>query len=195
MDWLESLDRNFFLLLNGYHHPWFDVFFKYVGLVLTWIPLYLLFFILLVRRFKKKVWITLLTAIMLVIATDQTSVFLKNSFQRYRPSHNLELKGSVHLIDNESGGQFGFVSSHAANMWGIAVFIAMALGPVNRVLLVLLMSWATLVSYGRIYAGVHYPADVLGGAALGIFFGYGFYFIHTRILQKFPIEIQSENPS
>lgn len=191
MEWLESLDRSLFLFLNGFHHSWLDVFFSYVGLVGTWIPLYVVILLVLIRRFKKKIWLNLLMVAFLVLATDQSSVALKNSVQRFRPSHNIEIRERVHVLNDERGGKFGFVSSHAANMWGIAIFVFMTLRPTRKFSVFLLFAWASLVSYGRIYAGVHYPADVAAGAILGIALGLIFYNVQAKLLQKFENENNS----
>ena len=168
MEWLENLDRIFFLFLNGFHSDFFDVFFSWTNRVITWVPLYVFFLMLIIRKFKTKSWLLVIGALLLVIATDQSSVMLKNSVQRYRPSHNLEIKEKVHIINNESGGQFGFVSSHAANLWGISMYMILILELKKKKWIGLLLFWASLVSFGRIYSGVHYPADVLGGAILGL---------------------------
>ncbi len=193
MEWLEYLDRWLFLFLNGFHNPWFDTFFRYCGLVVTWIPLYAVFLFFLVRRFKKKIGLSLTLVAFLVLFTDQSSVLIKNSVQRYRPSHNIELKENVHLINSERGGQFGFVSSHAANLWGIAIFVFLTLRPMKRINAYLLFIWASLVSYGRIYAGVHYPADVVGGMIVGITFGFLFYYFQCKMFQKFEMDIQGSS--
>ncbi|HIE16051.1 MAG TPA: phosphatase PAP2 family protein [Bacteroidales bacterium] len=133
----------------------------------VWIPLYLFFVFLIIRKYKTQSWIILLATILLLAFSDLTSVHLfKNVFMRYRPSHNLELQGLVHLIDGYKGGLYGFVSSHAANSFGFATFMALLFK--NRWGGILLLLWAVLVSYSRIYIGVHYPADIVGGALLGI---------------------------
>ena len=127
----------------------------------------------------------MLAAGLLAVATDQGSVLVKNKIQRYRPTHNLELKSKVHRIFNESGGKFGFVSSHAANTWGLAMFLILLLNFKKRYFAFLILFWAALVSYGRIYSGVHYPSDVLGGALLGMLLGFLIFKLQNFILVKY----------
>ena len=185
MDWIETLDKNLFLFLNGFHSSFFDLFFSWTNKVITWIPLYLLFLFLMIKKFRSKSWIPLVMTAILVVSTDQSSVLIKNSVKRYRPSHHLQIKEKTHLIQQEKGGQFGFVSSHASNIWGIAVFIILVLKVKDKKALALLLFWAMVVSYGRIYSGVHYPLDVIGGALLGIGIAYIIFKVLTRLLPQF----------
>ena len=94
---------------------------------------------------------------------------MKPGFARLRPSHTASLEGHLHLhtFDNGSvyrGGPFGFVSSHAANTFGIATLAVLLFGAGRWRWLWL---WAAAMSWTRIYLGVHYPGDILFGALFG----------------------------
>ncbi len=183
LDGLKQIDQSLFLTLNGCHSPFFDTFFWLVSNKYIWIPLYLLLIYFIIRKYKKQSWIIILSAILVIVLTDQTSVHLfKNMFMRYRPSHNLSLQGLVHIVNNYRGGLYGFVSSHAANSFGIAVFTALFMK--NKWYWLCILLWAILVSYSRIYLGVHYPADITGGAILGSFWAVIFFFFTTKLLKS-----------
>jgi len=169
---IEQLDVSLFLWLNKFHTPFFDVLFERITNKFTWIPLYMFFLFLIIKKYgKQSVWY-IMGAILAVILADQISVnFFKEIFQRYRPCHNLEIKQMVHLIKNQCGGKYGFVSSHAANTFAIATYMLLVLPLSNKWLKNTLVFWAALVSYSRIYVGVHYPADILAGSFLGVFCG------------------------
>jgi undecaprenyl-diphosphatase len=108
---------------------------------------------------------------LVVTLADQTSVHLfKNVFERLRPCHNPEIRELIHLAASKCYGKFGFVSSHAANSFGVAVFLALAFK--TRWFSWFILAWALLVSYSRIYLGVHYPADIIVGGLLGAVCGY-----------------------
>jgi len=163
---LKHTDTAVFLYLNGKHNEFMDVVMHYASHKLTWIPLYALLLFLVWRSQQKKTLLVLLAVALMILIVDQVSVHcFKELFQRYRPCHNLEIKDSVHLVDG-CGGLYGFVSSHAANTFSLAAFISLVFR--KRKCTVLLFLWAGFVSYSRIYTGVHYPADIVGGAILGL---------------------------
>jgi undecaprenyl-diphosphatase len=120
-----------------------------------------------------------------VALTDQiASHLIKNWVQRLRPSHEPSLSGLVHLVNGYRGGKFGFVSSHAANSFGIALFLFFLLRKSLPQIGYILFPWAIAVSYSRIYLGVHYPADILGGALIGLLTGWGLYSLFHWVEQK-----------
>jgi undecaprenyl-diphosphatase len=185
MQELIAWDKALFLALNKLNHPLLDGVFWYISSTGIWIPFYavLLYFLLkkLTNNFQQKIWenviMVVLSVVVLIVLSDQiSSGFFKPFFQRLRPSHEADLEGLVHLLSPPSGGEvykggmYGFVSSHAANSMALAVFLAMLFR--NKLFTISILLWAALVSYSRIYLGVHYPGDILGGWIVGVFSAY-----------------------
>lgn len=187
---IEHIDQQLFLFLNGINSPFFDPLMLFFTETYTWIPLYVILLYFIIRHYgpKSLFWILPLIAL-LITCSDQTSVhFFKNVFQRYRPCHNLNLQAQVHLIAG-CGGKFGFVSSHAVNSFALATFFHFILKEKVKYFGVTIFVWAALVAYSRIYAGVHYPADIIFGALWGILIGFGFKSIFFFFISKFPKSI------
>jgi undecaprenyl-diphosphatase len=176
---VEQLDHRLFLFLNSINSPFWDKVMNFMSLVAVWIPMYLAILIFLGIKYKKRFWIILLFIILAVVLSDQTSVFIKNAFDRPRPCHEFSLQGLVHLVNGRCGGMYGFVSSHATNSFTVALLSLLFIR--NRWYTVFIIIWAAAVSYSRIYLGVHYPGDVLGGALLGTFIGWGVYKIFEAV--------------
>ncbi len=165
---LITLDQELFLLINGAHSPFLDFIMYWFSDKWIWTPAYAILLFLIVREFKGYTWMVLLGVVLLIVLTDQISVRLfKDVFMRFRPCHDPELEGMVRTLYGQCGGKYGFISSHAANTFGLAVFTGLILRRPFKWLLPLMLFWALLVSYSRIYLGVHYPGDILGGALVG----------------------------
>lgn len=181
---IETLDRQLLLLINGANSPFFDTLMWTVSGKLVWIPVYAALLYFMWRKAPKNWWILAIGIGVAILLADTVSVHaFKNVVCRYRPSHNLELQDVIHLVNNKRGGMYGFVSSHAANMFSIATFVSLLLS--KRWLTVTLFVWAAIISYSRIYLGLHYPADVFCGALLGIAAGAVAYKLHQFLTKKY----------
>jgi undecaprenyl-diphosphatase len=165
IDTLIHADKQAMLWLNSRHSPFFDQVMWFVSGRPEWIPLYLALLGWVIWRYRKhSVWI-ILTLVVMIVLSDQLANLLKNGVQRLRPCRDPEIGPLVHVVRNRCGGAFGFVSGHAANSFALTVFISLLFR--KSWLTVSMLCWAVLISYSRIYLGVHYPGDVLGGAVLG----------------------------
>jgi len=173
MEYLNQLDTQLFMLINGSHNAFFDPVMYWLSDKLIWIPMYLLIIFIVIRRYKMRGVLMLIFIVLAITLCDQTaSGILKNSVQRLRPSHEPALAGLIYISKAGPGGLYGFASSHAANVFGLTTFLCFVLGTKFKYLKYWLVVWASLVAYSRIYNGVHYPGDVLVGAFIGIGFGF-----------------------
>jgi len=185
IDSLIQLDTKLFLALNGAHAPFWDSIMLFASGKLTWLPLYLLIIYFIARQYKWKTLWWLLAIAFVVLLADQVSVHaFKNVFLRLRPCHNPDLSQFIHLV-GRCGGQYGFISSHAANTFGVAVFLSFLFS--KRWFTWGILTWAAFVSYSRIYLGVHYPGDVLTGAIVGSGVGITVWFISKKIFEKYKL--------
>lgn len=169
MEGLGHIDLELFKLLNGWHSPFFDTLMAWITAKVTWLPLYLLIIFFLFKNFGwRQGSIFVLYLIVAVSLSDHvTSGWMKPGFERLRPCQNQNLKEWIHLVGG-CGGLYGFASSHAANTFALASGLSL-IYPSKKWLMWSMLLWAIIVSYSRIYVGVHYPGDVLVGAIIGIF--------------------------
>ncbi|HHZ65969.1 MAG TPA: phosphatase PAP2 family protein [Flavobacteriales bacterium] len=168
IDFITAADTKLFMFLNGMHSELMDPLMVLISGKFEWIPLYILLLALIgIKIGWKNLIIILPFVFLLVVLTDQSSVMIKNLVARLRPCHDPLIMGQVHTVNEHCGGQFSFVSSHAANTFGLAIFVGLLLKPIYKHMLLILAIWALVVSYSRIYLGVHYPLDIVMGALLG----------------------------
>ncbi len=169
MEWLEHMDKLLFLMIHHTRFYILDLIIPFATSFLTWIPIFLIATYFLYKKFKKKTVLVLLSFALLIGISDPLSNAVKKSVKRYRPSHNILLKDKIISIDNYKGGLYGFVSGHAANSFGIAFLLILFLNEIKKRWKILILFWAIFICYTRIYLGVHYPSDLIGGALIGIF--------------------------
>ena len=169
---LIDLDKKLLLTVNSWHTPWLDTVMMALTKGLYWLPLFLLVIGMIIYQYRLKAVAIFAYLILVIILTDQISAsLLKPMIARLRPSHDPDLKDLVHLVNNYRGGLYSFVSSHAANAFGVATFLFLAVK--SRINWIWVMfAWAVVFTYTRLYLGVHYPLDVICGAFLGAILAY-----------------------
>ena len=190
MDSLIHIDQQWLLAINGWHAEWADVLMWYISKSTTWLPLYALLVGLVVYQFGVQWYLSTqiiqntpntpnyrykaLLRVFIVLAGFAVAVgvsdfvssgIIKPWVCRLRPTHEPEIAGLIHLVNGYTGGLYGFVSSHAANTMACALLFALLYR--NKYATVGLMLWVALNCYSRMYLGVHYPADIIGGLAIG----------------------------
>lgn len=183
MELLQAIDRSVLLAINGAHAPWLDAVMLAISDRFTWIPVYVLFLLLVQRRTGwRGLWWSVPVVGLMILCSDKGSVELfKETAQRLRPCHEPELIGFVRLVPESCGGQYGFISSHASNHFAIAVFMIAVLRGRPRWSTKALIGWALLIAYSRVYLGVHYPGDVLVGGLFGALIGTIFAYLFNQV--------------
>lgn len=179
LEQLLHIDTEILLAINGWYAPWADTLMWIVSAKATWIPLYLLLIGLLVWRYRKPAmthvkWLQKVPACVVMIVVIAMAVgvadfiasgILKELVARPRPTRVPELEGVLHLVNDYRSGQYGFVSSHAANTMACALLFSLIWR--KKITTSLLMLWVAANCYSRMYLGVHYPLDILGGLMVG----------------------------
>lgn len=171
MEELLHLDTELFRLINGkLQNGFFDLIMPVLRNSLCWVPLYLFLMIFGFVNYRKNVWWWVLFAIATAGMTDIiSSDLIKENIFRLRPCHDPEL---ARVLVSYCPQSSSFTSSHATNHFGLATFLFLTLGELPSIWRKSLFLWATIIILAQVYVGVHYPLDVLCGAAVGIVFGY-----------------------
>lgn len=168
IDWLNTIDTQVFLALNGLYAPYFDVFMKLFTGKWIWVPMYAAVLFAVVRnyRWRQTLAVLVCVALAITIADQVCATLIRPEVCRLRPSNpENPLSEMVHIVGGYRGGSYGFPSCHAANSFALASFLTLLFA--NRKLSLFIFAWAVLNSYSRVYLGVHYPGDLLVGAIIG----------------------------
>lgn len=181
---IVSLDRQALLALNGSDSIFWDNFMWTYSGKFVWIPLVIILLYVIIKnnKWKETLLIIGMLALVILLADRISSGFFKPFFHRFRPTHDPEIMALVDIVNGYRGGRYGFVSSHAANSFGIITFVLLLIK--RKELTFALISWALLNCYSRMYLGVHFPGDILCGMILGCVIGFLVYYIYKFLHKK-----------
>ena len=190
---LNDLDHQLFLFLNGLHVDWLDPVMTFISSEMGWIPFYAVLVFLVFYKYRwKGLWVLLGVAVVITCSDQISASVFKPIFHRLRPCYDPLIEDLVYTPKGKPGGHYGFISSHAANTFALASFIYMTMKKHYSKIGWIMFPWAILVSYSRIYMGVHFPGDVICGAALGMMLGFGIGFLVTFVTSKRGSSLRSE---
>jgi undecaprenyl-diphosphatase len=179
---IKDIDQAIFYQVNGiWHHPVLDGILPWTRHSNNWIPLYLGLLGWMVYHLGRKTWKWFLFALLNVGLTDQvSSSIFKPLFHRLRPCNDPALFGKTRLLLDHCSGGFSFTSSHAANHFGLAMFIFITWGTAQQKITKYFFVWAGVIAYAQMYVGVHYPLDILGGTIIGLLAGYAMSILYLK---------------
>lgn len=184
-----EFDKETLLTLNSNNSFFLDGFmWIYTGMII-WFPLAigLLYIIIKNNKVKESILIICMIGLVILLADRISSGFFKPFYQRFRPTQDPEIMYLIDIVNGYRGGRYGFVSSHAANSFGILTFICLLLR--KKEFTYAILGWAIINCYSRIYLGVHYTGDIIAGALLGFLSGYLVYLLYRFISTKyFPVK-------
>ena len=185
---LIELDKHILMQLNGSDSLFWDGFMYIVTDTKTWIPaaIALLYVIFKNNNFKHGLFILLLIALVVTLADQTSSGICKPLFERYRPTKDPEFMNMVNTVNSyRAGGLYGFISSHAANTFAVAMFISLLVR--NAKLSFMMFLWAFIPTYSRVYLGVHYPGDILFGIIDGLLSGSVVYLLYNYLFLRYSL--------
>lgn len=190
MDWetFINLDRQLLLTLNGSGSLFFDTLVVTLTSALTWVPLYVSLFYLVLKNNDTVLKILLIVgaaALCVVLAGTIDDTIVKPLVGRWRPTHDPQIGAVVDIVDDYRGGRFGFFSAHACNTFSIAVFFSLLVR--SRLLSFFLVTWSLVNCWTRLYLGVHFPGDILVGILWGAAVGSGVYYLYGRVCRRLGI--------
>ena len=183
MEALLSIDQLWFLVINrDLSNGFFDLVLPLLRNKYFWAPLYVFLIGYALTNYQRPdSYLMVICMIMIVLFSDiVSSHLLKKSIQRPRPCHTT-VNDQVPIQRVYCGRGYSFPSSHATNHFSLATAVLLIFGIRRISLILVLISWASVVSYSQIYVGLHYPLDIIAGSLLGVGCAFFMYAVLRRI--------------
>ena len=178
-----NIDAQILLWINGHYAEWLDEVMWTVSRATTWVWLYIVLILLIIKKFRNWKSVLLILAgfaVAVGLSDFTTSGIIKPLVCRLRPTHEPALEGMLHIVKGYTGGLYGFCSSHAANTMSVALLFSLLYKDSRAT--VSLMAWVALNCYSRMYLGVHYPGDIIAGLLVGALWAVLVYWALSRWL-------------
>lgn len=179
---IQDMDMQVLSLFNGSDNIMLDQMVQILTSGLTWIPLYVMLFFVVMRNNETMGQIALVvgSAIFCVLFADGlVDGIVKQLAERWRPSNDPTFKYMVQVVDDIRPKGYSFCSAHAANTMSLAVFFSLLIR--SKMLTITLVIWSLINCWTRLYLGVHYPSDILCGMIIGIIVGILVYLLYYKI--------------
>jgi undecaprenyl-diphosphatase len=177
---LLEWDRDAFVYLNSLGIEEYDRFWATITDIVTWVPLFIFFIILLFLKFpKREAWFKFLTIIGLIIFITAITHWTKISVARLRPNNTEEINTLIRIL--KSPTDYSFFSGHASSSFSITTLVFLFLKEKIK-WAALFFIWPILFALSRIYVGVHFPIDIIVGMVVGILSGLLFYKIYNHFI-------------
>lgn len=180
---LIQWDKDLLVSLNAKNSDFWDGFMWMATDEISWLVFFAAILYAIYKYKGKEFFLIIVALALTVVICDQVSGFFKDWVARPRPSREADIMQDLHIVNGYRGGKYGFFSSHAANTFGIAVLVMLIVR--NWVISSVMLLWALLESYSRIYLGVHYPLDIITGMSFGAITGFGVYKLHSFLAKRF----------
>lgn len=178
-----EIDKGLILEVQKWHTPFWDNYMHIFSGQKVWLLTAFTIIFVIVKSYKKHWWVVLFAIVVLITLSDQlSSGLIKPLVERLRPTYEPTLDGMLSIVHNNRSGGFSFVSSHAANSFAFATFSALLFK--NRLYSWVMLSWAAVTAFSRVYLAVHYPTDIICGTLLGLGVGVFVYWALIKISPK-----------
>ena len=188
---IQNIDFQVLQWFNGSNNVILDQLAMVLTSGVTWIPLYVVLFIVVMRNNETMMQIGLVVGsafLCILFADGFADGIIKPLAERWRPSNDPLVKYSVQVVDNLRMKDYSFCSAHAANTMSLAVFFSLLIR--CRMVTITMVVWSLVNCWTRLYLGVHYPLDVLTGIVLGGVVGFLVYLFYHRMYRRISPEIK-----
>ncbi|MBR1469237.1 MAG: phosphatase PAP2 family protein [Prevotella sp.] len=185
IEWLLELDRQILAFFNGSDSLFLDSVAMTFTSGLTWIPLYLALFYIVIKNNENmmQIFLVVMSCLLCLLLADGLADFISKPYvARWRPTNDPAIKYTIDVVNNYRETPYGFFSGHAANTFSIALFFVLLVK--SRLLSAVLIAWSLLNCWTRMYLGVHYPGDILVGLIWGALVGSGVYFLYRKVYYR-----------